>query len=539
MTNKELASKFNMLGKLMDLHGENPFKTRSYTNAYLTLRKLPDDLTQMSEEEISKIPGIGKAISSKIRELIETGEMSAMNKYLEMTPEGIQELLMIKGLGAKKILTVWKDLGVESAGELLQACRENRLVKLKGFGLKTQAQVEEQLEYFIESRGSAHYAAVVPDAIELLQILRDRYPDALIGLVGEVARKLPVVSGIEVLADVEVEVNEIEGIEVTEDGLRFHNHLVDVHFVETSAFGLESILLSSASDFSDALMDMGAESAEEEELVFENLDLAFIPAELREDDYWIELAKDDALPELVEVSDIKGVVHNHSVYSDGLNTVEEMALECMRQGYQYLVMSDHSKSAFYADGLQVDRVYQQQEEIDALNKKYPEFRIFKSIESDILNDGSLDYDDGVLETFDLVIASVHSNLKMDEEKATRRLLTAIENPFCRILGHPTGRLLLARKGYPIDHKMIIDACAANGVVIELNASPHRLDLDWSWIPYAVEKGVMISINPDAHSIGGINDIRWGVAAARKGGLTAEDCLNAKSLEEFQRWIASR
>ena len=267
--------------------------------------------------------------------------------------------------------------------------------------------------------------------------------------------------------------------------------------------------------------------------------MAYIPPELREDDYWMGLAKDYALPELIFPEDIKGVVHNHSTYSDGLNTVEEMALECIRLGYEYLVMSDHSKSAFYADGLQVDKVYHQQEEIDMLNAKYPDFRIFKSIESDILSDGSLDYDDDVLNTFDLVIASVHSNLKMDEAKATKRLVTAIENPFTRILGHPTGRLLLARKGYPIDYKKVIDACAANDVVIELNASPHRLDLDWNWIPYAVEKGVMISINPDAHSLKGIQDIKWGVAVARKGGLTVDSCLNTKSLAEFMRWIDSK
>jgi DNA polymerase (family 10) len=295
-------------------------------------------------------------------------------------------------------------------------------------------------------------------------------------------------------------------------------------------------LLSSSDDFRTALEEMGPEAAEEEEMVFDALELQYIPPELREDDYWIGLAKDFALPELIVPEEIKGVVHNHSIYSDGLNTVEEMALECMRQGYQYLVMSDHSKSAFYANGLFPDRVYQQQEEIDRLNIKYPDFKIFKSIESDILSDGSLDYDEDVLSSFDIVIASVHSNLKMDEEKATLRLLGAIENPYTRILGHPTGRLLLARKGYPIDHKKIIDACAANGVVIELNASPHRLDMDWSWIPYATEKGVMISINPDAHSIGGIDDIRWGVAAARKGGLTAENCLNSKSLADFERWV---
>ncbi len=539
MTNRELASSFNMLGKLMALHGENQFKIRSYSNAYLTLRKLPTDLSEMTAAEIAEIPGIGKAISSKIRELFDTGTMTTMQRYLDMTPQGIQEMLTIKGFGAKKIMTIWKDLGIETVGELLHACKENRLVKLKGFGLKTQAQLQEQLEYYIESTGSAHYASVLPDAEALVEAIRSEFPNHQIAIVGELARKLPVVSGIEILADVEFEAELLDEIEVTDDGLKYRNHSLDLHFVGAESFGLESILLTSSDDFSDALLELGAESAEEEEMIFDQLDMAFIPAELREDDYWIGLARDFALPELIESSEIKGVVHNHSTYSDGLNTVEEMALECMRLGYSYLVMSDHSKSAFYADGLQPDKVFHQQEVIDGLNRKYPDFRIFKSIESDILSDGSLDYEEDVLSSFDLIIASVHSNLKMDEEKATRRLITAIENPYTRILGHPTGRLLLARKGYPINHQMIIDACAANNVVIELNASPHRLDMDWSWIPYATEKGVMISINPDAHSIAGIQDIKWGVAAARKGGLTAENCLNSKSLEDFERWISSK
>lgn len=543
MTNKELASKFNLLGKVMGLHGENQFKIRSYTNAYLTLRKLSEDVSEMTEQEISEIPGIGKAIAGKIRELLDTGEMATLNRYLEQTPAGIQEMLTIRGFGAKKILTIWKDLGIETVGELHYACTENRLVELKGFGLKTQAQLKEQLEYFMDSKGSSHYASVQPDAEELIEILEEAYSMNTFFLVGELARKLPVVNGIEILSDTEIDVDllvdEMEDFVLEDEVLKYRNHTVDFYYSELGTIGLESILLSSSDDFREAFLELDPEESEEEEAVFDRLEMAFIPPELREDDYWINMAKDFAIPELIFPEDIKGVVHNHSTYSDGLNTVEEMAKECIRLGYKYLVMSDHSKSAFYADGLQVDKVYHQQEEIDGLNVKYPDFKIFKSIESDILSDGSLDYEEDVLRSFDLVIASIHSNLKMDETKATRRLVTAIENPYTRILGHPTGRLLLARKGYPIDYKVVIDACASNDVVIELNASPHRLDLDWSWIPYAVEKGVMISINPDAHSLKGIQDIKWGVAAARKGGLTVESCLNSKSLEEFTRWIGSK
>ncbi len=535
MTNKEIGAKFNLLGKVMELHGENPFKIRSYTNAYLTLRKLPDDLAEKSEEELAEIKGIGKAIASKIRELLDTGEMATLNKYLDKTPVGIQEMLMIKGFGAKKVRTIWKDLDIETVGELLYACKENRLVELKGFGLKTQAQLETQLEYFMDSKGLTHYASIKPDADRLLEIIRTKLPDQKIELVGEIVRKLPVINQIDLLSDAQIKEEvllSIEGIEKIGDKITFDRHDVIIHHSSAEDYYVNKTLMSASLEFSEALKTKGSLSGNSEEEVFKSVNLNFIPAELREDEYWLE----NEIPDLIKEEEIKGVVHNHSTYSDGLNTVEEMARECIKLGYEYLVMSDHSKSAFYANGLQPERVFQQQEEIDRLNEQYPEFRIFKSIESDILADGSLDYDDDVLKSFDLVIASVHSNLKMDEEKATRRLITAIENPYTRILGHPTGRLLLARKGYPIDHKAVIDACADHDVVIELNANPHRLDLDWTWIPYALEKGVMISINPDAHSIKGIQDIKWGVAAARKGGLSAERTLNAKSLDSFLRWI---
>lgn len=543
MTNKEIASKFNLLGKVMELHGENPFKIRSYSNAYLTIRKLPEDLGRMSETELAEINGIGKAIAAKIRELFDTGQMVTLNKYLDITPQGIQEMLMIKGFGPKKVATIWKELGIETIGELLYACEENRLVTLKGFGLKTQAQLRDQLEYFIDSKGLSHYASVKPDADAILKTLKQLYPTANMVLVGEIARKLPIVNGIEILSDSSIELNallgKIEGLEEVDGILKYQHHHLQVHTTSEDDFYKSSIILTSNEAFRKVFEGKNPGSASSEAGVFQSVGLNFIPAELREDEYWLEKEGNKEIPELISEEDILGVVHNHSVYSDGLNTVEEMAVECMKLGYQYLVMSDHSKSAFYANGLSVDRVFQQQAEIDALNQKYPDFRIFKSIESDILSDGSLDYDDEVLKSFDLVIASIHSNLKMDEEKATQRLLAAIENPYTRILGHPTGRLLLARKGYPIDHKRIIDACADHDVVIELNANPHRLDLDWTWIPYALERGVMISINPDAHSLKGINDIRWGVAAARKGGLSAKRCLNAKSLELFLRWIDSK
>jgi len=272
--------------------------------------------------------------------------------------------------------------------------------------------------------------------------------------------------------------------------------------------------------------------------VFDKAGLPFIEPELRETGAIIETAKLHRLPKLVTVEDILGVVHAHTLYSDGVNTIAEMAHYAQERGYAYLTITDHSKSAFYANGLKEERLREQWKEIDAINAGlFSGFRIFKGIESDILSDGSLDYPDEVLREFDLVIASVHSNLKMDEARATERLIKAVENPFTTILGHPTGRLLLSREGYPIDHKKVIDACAANKVAIELNANPYRLDLDWTWIPYAVSKGVVVSINPDAHSCHGIDDIRYGVLAARKGGLEPTQCLNTMSAEAF--WSFAR
>jgi DNA polymerase (family 10) len=277
----------------------------------------------------------------------------------------------------------------------------------------------------------------------------------------------------------------------------------------------------------------------EDEAIFNDLKIPFIPACLRETAAIIDVAKRKALPDLIQPGDVKAVIHSHSNWSDGSNTIEEMANECIKRGYEYLVISDHSKTAVYARGLNEERLREQHRNIDELNKSLAPFKIFKSIESDILNDGSLDYADDILASFDLVIASVHSNLKMTEDKAMTRVLKAISNPYTTILGHPTGRLLLSRKGYPLDHKKIIDACAANDVVIELNAHPRRLDIDWQWIQYAVEKGVLISIDPDAHSLEGYNDIKYGVLAAQKGGLTKQQHLSSFSLKEFEAFLKQR
>lgn len=547
MTNKEIAKTFQLLGKVMELHGENKFKIRSYSNAYMTLRKLQEPLAEMSEEEISQIKGVGKAISAKIRELVETGEMQTLNKYLEKTPAGVVEMLSISGFGPKKVKTVWDDLGVESVGELLYAVNENRLIELKGFGKKTQDDLKQKLEYFQRTRNQFHYASLEQAAAQTITYLQDKLGEETpVSLTGAIRREAITLDGIDVLVGQTELSNTVFGeslIKDTTEGQVIYARTVEdypvrIHLCAPAEFPRTLFRTTATTEFLEAF---GADlpEADTEAALFAKAGIPMIDPALRESAWAVERAREDALPTLLTDEDIKGVVHSHSTYSDGINTLREMAEYSRDQGYEYLVITDHSKSAFYANGLQPDRVRQQMEEIDTLNQELAPFRIFKGIESDILSDGSLDYEEDTLALFEVIIASVHSNLRMDEAKATERLLSAIAHPRTTMLGHPTGRLLLSREGYPIDHQRVIDACAEHDVAIELNANPYRLDLDWTWIPYALEKGVWISVNPDAHSTAGIHDIHYGVRAARKGGLSADTCLNAMGLSGFSDWLTGR
>lgn len=556
MTNKEIARVFADLAAIMELHDENPFKIRSYQNTYITLRKLDKPLSEMSRAEMDAIKGVGKATGDKIEELLKTGQLETYQKYADITPAGVIEMLDIKGFGPKKIIAVWKDLGIETVGELLYACNENRLIELKGFGLKTQEDIRKAAEYFLKSRNKRFWAVAEADTEGVVNWLSSRLKSVgntsyKLETVGELRRLSPIIEKIELL---------LEGVDNTD--ILFDNDnliLVDkkdttylcrtesnvpivIHTCDVSEWGSKLFKFTGSKAFIEAFVKHTLAASPDfkhlptEKDVFEKANLPFIEPELRENEDIIKAADSNKLPNLIGFGDIKGVIHTHTHYSDGLNTIREMAEAAQRLGYRYLGISDHSKAAFYANGMKEDRVEQQWQEIDQINTSLFNFRILKSIECDILYDGVLDYHDDILRGFDFVIASIHSNLKMDEHKATNRLIKAIENPFVNILGHPTGRLLLSREGYPIDHKKVIDACAANKVSIELNANPYRLDLDWTWIPYARERGVLICINPDAHSIEGINDIRYGVMTARKGWLDTEGCLNARDLDGFWDFV---
>ena len=540
LNNKQISSKFDLLAKLMELHDDNPFKIKTYANAYLSLRKLEGNLAEMSKAELASIKGVGSTVADKIKELVETGEMKALEKFREMTPEGIQQMLAIKGLGPKKVKQIWKEMEIETIGELLYACNENRLVAYSGFGPKIQADIIEKLEYFQASQGKFLYAHVHKQAEKCLELIKTKQTSTKIEICGDVRRMMPEVKGIELLSDAAlVDIfPEIESMEYIDDQWYFMAIPIFIYVTESARFDQELFRLNSSESFYAAFSNEEL-SAGDDQLIFKNKGLPFIPAEFRE--HTDALSKNESyIQNLIVVEDIQGIVHNHSTYSDGLHTLKEMADYVRDSGFKYFVISDHSKSAGYASGLNEESVLMQWNEIENLNNQYKDgFKIYKGIESDILTDGSLDYSDDILAGFDLVIASVHSGLNMDEEKATRRLITAIENPYTRILGHPTGRLLLARRGYPVDYKKVIDACAANNVVIELNANPQRLDLDWTWIPYALDKHVKVAINPDAHSKESIHYIKYGVAAARKGGLTKDMCLNTMNKEAFDQWLSRK
>ncbi len=553
MDNRSIARAFLELANLMELQGENAFKIRSYRRAYQTLRNLPRSLSEMSRSEILALPGIGSAIADKIHQLLEMGQMKTLQRYREMTPPGLRELLTIKGLGPKKLRTVWYELQITSPGELLYAIKENRLLKLKGFGQKTQKDWEEKLNYYLRSKDQFLYATLEPEARELLRHLRSLFTETPVALTGPICRKAITPKRITCLMG-SSEVPDtlfdddlfqfVSGDERQMEALWKGEFPVRLYFCEATAFGSKLFLYTGDEGFVSAFAKLhpglSFKDLPHEEDVFKRAGLPYIPPELREGDYFLKrVAEQKKVPELLEWDDFKGVVHVHTTYSDGAASLRQMAERAREMGMEYIGISDHSRAAFYAHGLRVEDVQRQHREIDELNKEMAPFRILKGTECDILNDGSLDYDEATLATFDFVIASIHSNLRMDEEQATQRLLKAIRNPATCILGHPTGRLLLSRPGYPVRMEEILDACAEQGVAIEINANPYRLDLDWHWVPPALERGVKLMVNPDAHSLAGLEDMRYGMYAGRKGGLGPGDCLNSLSANDFLAWCQQK
>mgnify|MGYP003575362846 CR=1 FL=1 len=547
MDNYNIAEQLNLLSKLMDIHGENSFKAKSYSSAAFAIEKFPQALSTMPENKISSIRGIGESVGKKIIELIQTGELTALKEVLAQTPEGVLEMMSIKGLGPKKIHTIWKELHISTIEELKEACETNRIAKQKGFGDKTEQKILEAIQFQQQNKGKFMYAEVESFAQALQTKLSEKFSQAQTVLTGAYRRQLEVIEQLEWVTTIAKEdlihffpKDETHVVDQSNEHIQFlANGSIRLYFHLTSneLFNQKLFTTSASSDFLEAIGDIP--TSDSEEAIFAGKGLPYIPPYLREGSDIISKVKQQGLPEVLQVKDIKGLIHSHSTWSDGGYKIEEMANELISLGFEYLVISDHSKAASYANGLSEERIIEQHKEIDTLNKKLAPFKIYKSIECDILGDGTMDYNNEVLSSFDLVIASIHSNLDMEEEKAMQRLMGAITNPYVTILGHMTGRLIIRRRGYPVDHKAIIDACAVNHVAIEINASPYRLDMDWRYIDYALERGVLLSINPDAHGLEEFDNIKYGVLVAQKGGLPKQYNLSSFSRDEFDAFLQKR
>ncbi|MDN5216449.1 DNA polymerase/3'-5' exonuclease PolX [Fulvivirgaceae bacterium BMA12] len=562
MENKEIIKRLGLIASLLELHGENPFKVRGYSSAVYHLDKADVQVAGKSREELEKLEGVGKGIAATIAEMNETGESATLDKLLAQTPEGLVSLLEINGFGPKKIRTLWQELDITDGKTLYEACKAGKIAAVKGFGAKLQEKLENALQFTFVSQGKFRYRQVEEVIGSLVEQLKSNLPDSLVEAAGEFRRNMEVVNnaciviGIDDPATAHKFLDNLPSITKNEQasgpftwrgkfndlGLTLEIHITD----QKKFFNLLLKHTGSAKHLSIPLPENGTlyqiiseQTFGSEADAYSAAGLQFIEPEMREGSFEFQLAQEQKLPELLKLEDLKGTIHNHSTYSDGKNSLREMAEYCKGMGYEYLGIADHSKTAIYANGLDEDRINQQHQEIDELNKELAPFKIFKGIESDILNEGDLDYDDDVLASFDFIVASIHSQLSMDINKATNRLLTAIANPFTTMLGHPTGRLLLKREGYPINHKAVIDACAENNVIIEINAHPFRLDLDWRWVHYALEKGVMLSINPDAHSTAQYELMKYGVLVGRKGGLTKKETFNCLDCEAVDKYFRER
>lgn len=561
MTNKEIASLFNQTAKILELHGDNPFKIKGYQSAAFNLEKYNETLSSLSGNELEALEGINKKTATKIVEIATTGCFTELQNLLDNTPLGVIELLEIPGIGPKKVRSIWKDLGIESKNTLKEACKKDEIANLKGFGNKTQQTILKGLEFLEQQSGKFLFAEIESYSKSIIDLIQVHNKDIKIELVGQAARKLETIDLLEYLiqSNSSAKFNALlDSVPVflkdtinsspfiwrgqdTQAGI-----LLEFRMTPQNKF-TEQKLIQTASINHLRLLHEGAplmkhiknSTFESEEAFYNNIGLHYVIPEAREGYREQTLDLNNPLPDIIENHHIKGALHNHSTYSDGKNTILEMAEACIERGYQYFGISDHSVTASYAGGLDIDRVLQQQREIDKINTSFKNFKVFKGIESDILNDGSLDYEEEILKSFDYIVSSIHANLKMDINTATNRLLKAIENPFTTMLGHATGRLLLKRDGYPIDFKKIIDACSDNGVIIEINANPRRLDIDWRWMDYILSKNVMLSINPDAHVTTGLDDIQYGVNVARKALVPKEMIFNTKTTEEVDAYFKSK
>ncbi len=574
MDSRTAAHVLSQIGALLNVKGEQKFKARAYAGAARSLIALDtDDLGPLLRSgELADTPGIGPATLSVIRELVETGESSYLNRLREGIPEGLLDLLRVPGLNAAKVQLIHETLGVETVEDLERVAHNGQLAELPKFGKKTAEKILRGIEIL---RRNAHLKRFPAAAIEAHLLLANvvKHPDVVHAEVaGSIRRHNELVADIDIVAECSadpamVAASFARSPGVSESKTAENRGSVYIRFVDGTHLDMHCV---TKVDYPVALWRATGSTAHVEEMnvlaknrgfeiagnsligksgnrialknedaFFAALDLEPIPPEMREGMGEIEAAASRELPNLVTFDDLRGVLHCHSDYSDGAATIEEMANAAKERRWDYIGISDHSESAFYAGGVKRDKLLRQHEEIDRLNAQMKGFRILKGIEADILADGQLDYDASVLGTFDYVIGSIHSRFSMDGETMTKRVLAALDDPHLTILAHPTGRLLLSREPYALDVEAVLEKAAQVGVVVELNADPHRLDLDWRYCRQAKELGVMIEIGPDAHSTAGLDNVHFGIGMARKAWLEAGEIVNTRSADDVVRLARKR
>jgi DNA polymerase (family 10) len=569
MDKKEVAAVLEEIAFLLDLAGENPFKVRAYEAGARAVLTFPGDLAAARRSgELSQVKGIGKSLAGVIEELLTRGEAALHRELKDKNPPGLLELLRVPGLGPKKARVLFDELHITSLGELEYACQENRLTALPGFGAKSQEKIKASLANLSRYAGLFRLGDLLPLAESLAGRWRSVPGILRLEVAGPVRRRLEVANAIDLAVatdhphQVVAELEKILGVEFVAPHPGLANTTLPqgvplkLTLAAPESFGAAWLAATGNDDHFQALQNLAREHhleltpqglwaegvlqpCREEADIYRRLRLPLIPAELREGTGEIEAGQQNLLPRLIAPGDVKGCFHVHSYYSDGVNSLEELIAAAKQRGWSYLGLSDHSQSAYYAGGLKVPDLTRQKEEVETRRREHPDFTLFWGVESDILGDGSLDYPDDILKKFDFVIASIHSQFSLAQEAMTARILTALANPCCTMLGHTSGRLLLAREPYAHDLEAILKFADAHRVIMEINASPYRLDLDWRWLRRAKELGILISINPDAHSLEGLDDVNYGVTAARKGWLAPEDVLNTYSPAEVAEILRRR
>ncbi|CAN5259772.1 DNA polymerase/3'-5' exonuclease PolX [soil metagenome] len=552
----QIADVLDEIGRLLEFRGENPFKTRAYATGAQTLLALDEPLgAVIAEGRLRSLPGIGAALAEKIEGLWTTGRLPLHEKLLAETPIGVLDLITVPGVGPIRARAAHQALGIASLDDLAAVAADGRLAEVPGFGAKTVAAVLEGLERARRYAGRFLGFEAAALAAPLLAWLRAE--DAVIAaeVAGGLRRRMEIVRDIDLVAASDDPAAVVDAFAdhplvaavLTRGRAKITARLAggipaDLRVVPPRLFPFALQYLTGSLAHNTKLRGTPRRKGlgpgrlldcPDEAAVYAALGLSWITPELREDRGEIEAARKRALKELIEPGDLKGVVHCHTTWSDGRASIAEMARAAAERGYEYLVVCDHSRSAAYAGGLSAEDLARQREEIEAVNTAGSGCKVLPGSEVDILADGSLDYPDEVLAHLDCVVASLHSRLGLPREEQTARVCRALANPYVDILGHPTGRVLLRREGADFDMERVLDAAAEHGVAVEVNADPHRLDLDWRWHQAAVARGVKLAIDPDAHGPETIDLLQGGIAAARKGGLTAGDVVNARPLEEFE------